>query len=64
MLGDYREFVEHEEVCWRCGGDVDDVQVGRGVVEGVEVFLWCWSGCFEFGDGLLCERGTVTQLEL
>ena len=33
------ELVEDEEVRWRRGGDVDDVQVWRRVVEGIEVFF-------------------------
>jgi hypothetical protein len=40
------------------------MQVGRGVVEGVEVFLWCGRGSFEFGDGFLCEGWTESELEL
>ena len=58
------ELVEDEEVRWRCGGDVDDVQVWRRVVERIEVFFGRRRGRFEFGEGLLCQRGAVPQLEL
>ena len=58
------ELVEDEEVRWRRGGNVDDVQVWRRVVEGIEVFFGRRRGRFEFGEGLFCQRGTVPQLEL
>lgn len=59
-----REFIEYEEVRWRCGWDVDDVEVWRRVGEGVEVFFSCWRRGFEFGERFLCERGAVAELEL
>ena len=64
MACDDGELVEDEEVRWRRGGDVDDVQVWRRVVEGIEVFFGRRRGRFEFGEGLFCQRGTVPQLEL
>lgn len=50
---DYGKFVEHEEVRRCAGGDVGDVQRGRGVVEGVKVFLGSRGGALEFRDRFL-----------
>jgi hypothetical protein len=58
------ELVEDEEVRWRRGGNVDDVQVWRRIVEGIEVFLGRRRRRFEFGERLFCKRGAVPQLEL
>lgn len=59
VLGDDGEFVEHEQMRWVCGGDVDDVEFGRRVFEGVEGFLGGRRGLVELWEGLLCERGAV-----
>ena len=59
---DYGEFVENQQVAWIFSGDVDNVEVGRGVVKRIKVCLgrvlvqlWNW---------LFCKRWTVSQLEL
>lgn len=64
VFGDDGKFVEHEEVRWRCGGDVNDVQVWRRVGERVEVFLGCGSWCFEFWKGLLSKGRAIAKLKL
>jgi hypothetical protein len=48
VFGNYREFIEYEEVRRIGGGYVDDVELLGRVLEGVKVFLWCGRGLLEF----------------
>jgi hypothetical protein len=56
------EFVEDQQMTWVRSGDIDNVEVGRGVVKRIEVFLgrilvqlWNW---------LFRKRWAVSELEL